>query len=67
MKEPKTLYSAHLTGRYHRWFKDIARYRGQTMSGLLRQWIRASWSQLPPEAKSSAQEDKSATQDKNVN
>jgi len=50
-EEPTTLYSVYLIKRYHGMFKDIARYRGQTMSGVLRQWIRASYVQLPNEAK----------------
>ena len=52
MKETTTLFSVQISEREKQMFKDVSRYRGQTMAGVLRQWIRKAHAMLPEEAKS---------------
>ena len=48
-KEPTTLFSVQISAKDKERFKDVAHYRGQTMAGVLRTWIKNAHKQLPKE------------------
>jgi len=50
-KPDKTLFSIQMSNKDKDMFKAVAEYRSLPMSGVLRQWIRKSYSALPEVAK----------------
>jgi|TARA_R110000751_G_scaffold19454_1_gene58067 hypothetical protein len=51
MKDERIVFQAQLSAVTKKKMEQIARYREQSMTGLLRTWITSAHAKLPEEAK----------------